>query len=117
VSGKLRRGLLDFALALALFWGLALAVDKDNGKAFAVPLPALAKPAPETDSFTHAPKSLASARRDWPAAVANGPEQARRQALFLLSIAFAGIAALNLAFWRHLRRAYASPRRGVWRRG
>jgi hypothetical protein len=32
-------------------------------------------------------------------------------------VAFALLAALNLAIWRHLRRAYASPRRGVWRRG
>jgi hypothetical protein len=35
---------------------------------------------------------------------------------FLLSLAIAGITACNLAFLRHLRRAYASPRRGVWRR-
>jgi hypothetical protein len=40
-----------------------------------------------------------------------------RQSLGLLSLAFALLAALNLAIWRHLRRAYASPRRGVWRRG
>jgi hypothetical protein len=32
-------------------------------------------------------------------------------------VAFALLAVLNLAIWRHLRRAYASPRRGVWRRG
>ena len=37
--------------------------------------------------------------------------------LILLSVAFAGLAACNLAFLRHLRRAYASPRRSVWRRG
>jgi hypothetical protein len=34
----------------------------------------------------------------------------------LFSLTVATIAALDLAFWRHLRRAYASPRRGVWRR-
>jgi len=38
------------------------------------------------------------------------------QELILLSLAFAAIVACNLAFWRHLRRVYASPRRGVWRR-
>jgi hypothetical protein len=43
----------------------------------------------------------------------SSPEQAR----LLLSIAFAALAALNLGFWRHLRRVYASPRRSVWRRG
>lgn len=30
----------------------------------------------------------------------------------LLSLAAAAIVAIDLAFWRHLRRAYASPRRG-----
>jgi hypothetical protein len=34
----------------------------------------------------------------------------------LLTITVAAITACNLAFLRHLRRAYASPRRGVWRR-
>ena len=34
----------------------------------------------------------------------------------LISLTVASIAALDLAIWRHLRRAYASPRRGVWRR-
>jgi hypothetical protein len=38
------------------------------------------------------------------------------RAFFLLSIAVSSITACNLAFLRHLRRAYASPRRGVWRR-
>jgi hypothetical protein len=35
----------------------------------------------------------------------------------VLSLVVAGVAAINLAVLRHLRRAYASPRRGVWRRG
>ena len=34
----------------------------------------------------------------------------------LLSLTVASMATFNLAFLRHLRRAYASPRRGVWRR-
>jgi hypothetical protein len=34
----------------------------------------------------------------------------------LFSFIVAAIATLDLAFLRHLRRAYASPRRGVWRR-
>ena len=33
-----------------------------------------------------------------------------------LSLTVAATAALNLAFLRHLRRVYASQRRGVWRR-
>jgi hypothetical protein len=38
------------------------------------------------------------------------------RAFFFLSIAVASMTACNLAILRHLRRAYASPRRGVWRR-
>jgi len=34
----------------------------------------------------------------------------------LLSVIVAGMTTFNLAFLRHLRRVYASPRRGVWRR-
>jgi hypothetical protein len=34
----------------------------------------------------------------------------------LFSLIVAAIATLDLAFLRHLRRADASPRRGVWRR-
>ena len=41
----------------------------------------------------------------------------KEYAFALLSIAFAALVACNLAFWRHLRRVYASPRRSVWRRG
>jgi hypothetical protein len=36
--------------------------------------------------------------------------------LVVLSLTVAATAALNLAFLRHLRRVYASPRRSVWRR-
>jgi hypothetical protein len=34
----------------------------------------------------------------------------------LLSLSAASMVTFNLAFLRHLRRVYASPRRGVWRR-
>jgi hypothetical protein len=33
-----------------------------------------------------------------------------------VSLSLAAMASLDLAFLRHLRRVYASPRRGVWRR-
>ena len=38
-------------------------------------------------------------------------------AFLLLGGIFSALMALNLAFIRHLRREYASPRRGVWRGG
>ena len=34
----------------------------------------------------------------------------------LFSLSVASITTLDLALLRHLRRVYASPRRGVWRR-
>lgn len=37
-------------------------------------------------------------------------------AIWLLGLSLSLFAALNLAFLRHLRRAYASPRRSGWRR-
>lgn len=40
----------------------------------------------------------------------------RQLAGMLLGIGGTAMAALNLAFFLHLRRAYASPRRGGWRR-
>lgn len=45
-----------------------------------------------------------------PAAVHHG------RTFFVLSLSIAILVALDLAFLRHLRRVYASPRRGVWRR-
>lgn len=43
---------------------------------------------------------------------------ARRAAdLAVLGLTFSLLVACNLAFWRHLRRVSASPRRDGWRRG
>jgi hypothetical protein len=39
------------------------------------------------------------------------------QGLLILGLAFSAMVAFNLAFLRHLRRVYASPRQGAWRRG
>jgi hypothetical protein len=116
IGRRLRRGALDFVLALALFWTVAFAVSLNHSRAFAVPLPPVSNGSILRDvaglnpvNF-HAPgsSSLYLAQED--------PGRQSR-ALALLSLAFAGLVAFNLAFWRHLRRAYASPRRGVWRRG
>ena len=38
----------------------------------------------------------------------------RKSAFLLLGAIFSALMALNLAFIRHLRREYASPRRGAW---
>ena len=114
-TGALRRGLADFALALALFWVVAIAVS--HSRAHAVPLPVIGKEAILLDVTVSSPVNL-RATASPPAAAVNHKAQAGQQhALALLSIAFAAIFACNLAFWRHLRRVYASPRRSAWRRG
>jgi hypothetical protein len=109
----LRRAAIDFTLALGLFWLLTFALSSHDGRAHAVPLgpqPGLVEVAPERVNRLRTLLSFETrSSRPTPPST--------RQSLGLLSLAFALLAALNLAIWRHLRRAYASPRRGVWRRG
>jgi hypothetical protein len=107
---ELRRVIADFALALLLFWGVAHAVRSSDMRAHAVPLSALRHSMQHDSSPAHQPRLRA--------AFAPGTAQARDSAadLAFLSLAFAALIAGNLAFWRHLRRVYASPRRNVWRR-
>jgi hypothetical protein len=47
--------------------------------------------------------------------IARSTEQT--QGLLILGLVFSAMVAFNLAFLRHLRRVYASPRQGAWRRG
>jgi hypothetical protein len=108
----LRRAAIDFTLALALFWLLAFVLSSHDGRAHAVPLashPLKEVAAERVNRLTLLSFEARRSSRPTP------PSQ--RQSLGLLGLAFALLAALNLAIWRHLRRAYASPRRGVWRRG
>ena len=108
----LRRGAIDFALALMLFWLLTFALSTHDGKAHAVPLYANPQGAQITPEKVNRLTLLSFETRGGHPNLPN-----ERQSLGLLSLAFALLVALNLAIWRHLRRAYASPRRGVWRRG
>jgi hypothetical protein len=106
------RWLADFGVAFSLFWFGVLAFGGAQNHAHAVPLPigVIAAGDHPTPMNLHAwgrvaQVELRESRRD------------HTRTLALLSLAFAGLAASNLAFLRHLRRAYASPRRSVWRRG
>jgi hypothetical protein len=112
--GGLRRLGADFALAFVLFWAVALSLSAGQTPAHAVFLPALAKEAIQPDS---AVSGRASFRADQSGQAIHKAQTRPEQARLLLSVAFAAIIAFNLAFWRHLRRVYASPRRSVWRRG
>jgi hypothetical protein len=113
----LRRGLADFALALALFWAMALAISGSHTRAHAVPLPAIAKEAILADGAASSPASVRAADSRHTIHNVHKAQAGQGHAFALLSIAFAALVACNLAFWRHLRRVYASPRRSVWRRG
>ena len=108
-SGGVRRWLADFTLALSLFWAVMFTATFAHTHAHA--LPAFARQAAVSAPLA----SQAAARSD-------RPFEARlqacpRYALLLFSLAFAAMAAFNLAIWRHLRRVYASQRRSGWRRG
>ena len=113
---ELRRWLVEFVVVLALFWVAVFAVNGSDIRAHAISLPAIAESilldaaapnhvGPQADQVRHVVHSTAKTK-------VGGAQE-----LILLSLAFAAIVACNLAFWRHLRRVYASPRRSVWRRG
>jgi len=108
------RWVRDFVLALSLFWLAVFACDGPHNQAYAIPLPS------QVSAGVEHPK--ASSVQAWERAakaelrVLRESRDERTRTLILLSLAFAGLASFNLAFLRHLRRVYASPRRGVWRR-
>ena len=118
-SNGFRRGfgrwLADFSIALSLFWFGVLACGGPQNHAHAIPLPTHEAAAAEhptalsLHAWGHAAKVELRVLRE--------SREDHTRMLILLSLAFAGLAASNLAFLRHLRRVYASPRRSVWRRG
>jgi hypothetical protein len=116
-TGGFRRWIRDFALAFAIFWTVAFAVSVSHTRAYAVPLPVLGKELVVRDSAQPSMTTFRASESDRPNRAVAKIQSSPEQALLLLSLAFAAIAAFNLGFWRHLRRAYASPRRSVWRRG
>lgn len=116
-GGGLGRGVADFALALILFWAIALSFDAGHSRAYAVSLPALAKEAIQPAPSLSTPATLRPELPTQPSQSIQRTRTSPELSRFLLSLAFAALAAINLGFWRHLRRVYASPRRSVWRRG
>ncbi len=125
----LRQAARDAGLGILVFLALAFAATferDDSGAAvisgsFHAPAYALSFAADDPIA-THATRPVMPAtserltprRPSWQAP-ALGPE--RMAALALLGALFAAVFAFNAAVFRHLRRVYASPRRGGWRRG
>ena len=104
--GNVRRWVADFAVAFVLFWAAALGLGAAHSRAYAVALPVLVREVMTGDAAPARPVANAIHK----------PETSPEHARLLLSLAFATLAAINLGFWRHLRRVYASPRRRAWRR-
>jgi hypothetical protein len=89
---------IDFVLAFALIWASVLPVEFARSRAHAEGLVHTAA--------VHAAADARVARGE------DGELGPTAASYLLLSLAAAAVAAFDLAFWRHLRRAYASPRRG-----
>jgi hypothetical protein len=106
LTGPVRRWLTDFLAAFILFWAAVLFIGGSNGHAFAArPLPKLQPGVtpPSVISLLPRASDLLPPHR--------GGDRSKRASLLILSLSFSSLVALNLAFWRHLRRVYAFPRR------
>ncbi len=113
----LSRGLLDFALAFGLFWTVALLAGTSHSHAHPVPLPPAATEPNSAPSGIPAPAAFHTLPTSVSAHAGYRAQALPEHALLFFSLAVAALAAVNIGFYRHLRRAYASPRRSVWRRG
>jgi hypothetical protein len=111
---SIRRFIADFAAALVLFAIVAGAFSVPSSNAFPAPPPAeLVGPAFHTLTSSAVLPVLLVEQPNF-ASLAGPPP--RGSLLTLLALAFATLTAMNMAVWRHLRTAYASPRRRSWRR-
>jgi len=116
----LRRGLKDMGLGAILFlmlpmlWLSAPAQRLSFDKAFAGEVIATRAIEVTSPAGVQAENAIVAAAQLRPDGV---PLQARRMTEFaVLGLTFSLLVAFNLAFWRHLRRVSASPRRDTWRR-
>ncbi len=81
-------------LSISSSAGDLLKFSLDDSPLIAAAVVATAVPVPQTAAFS-------------------APPLPRGASMLLLAGIFSGIVAFNLAFFRHLRREYASPRRGA----
>lgn len=112
VSKRAATALRDFAFGLALFWGMTFALCAGQGPAHALSLPNAAA------YENGAAQLLKVEKAGYYATVANGalrelnPTQVTaKPTLAMLGFVFALLTMMNLAFLRHLRRAYIRPAR------
>lgn len=102
----------DFAVGLILFLAAVALIELTTQPASSFPLLAFGDmPGPGAT-----PAYEAWSRQVWVALFAPAQET-HSLSMLVLALAFATTTAFNLGLLRHLRRVYASPRPGVWRRG
>ena len=93
------RGARDLVIAVFLFWGIVLAVC--GGVSLELP----------TLSTDHVFSQTIQRH------IAHHRPAPQHAGGLLLGVAVVTLMGCNIAFLRHLRRVYASPRNGVWRSG
>lgn len=111
-SLRMRKGAVlatrDFVLGLFLFWGVTLGICAHNAPAQALTLPQA--------TYATGPAQLLKAEKaSYYATVANGALRelnpthvAAKPTMAVLSFVFALLLMMNLAFLRHVRRAYSN---------
>jgi hypothetical protein len=107
-SRPVRTFVMDFAVALLVFSVVIGAFSVTSGNAFpAPPPPDLLPPALALAQSTAFVQPLHIAAP----ALSMFEQPTSQLTAALLALTFASLTAFNLAVWRHLRTAYASPRR------
>lgn len=116
-----RRAAFDILIGFVAFIGLSLLAFEDRSNAgvtqlLTAPFAAErhAAPATEVSSINVAATNQASAHNPGEGLVFRQTD--RQMALIILASVFSLLVAFNLAFFRHLRRAYAPRRSKQWRR-
>lgn len=111
------RGLRDLALGAGLFVVLSLGLAGDPSHGLCSPVSASEGVATAIEAISAGAAGADDAVVAALTSRAVPARAGRREELFILGLSFAFMFAFNLAIWRHLRRVYASPRRGAWRKG
>jgi hypothetical protein len=106
---KFRRLSTDFALSLLIFYALLTTFAGDRDHASVARLAKLT-PRPLMEYTVNVPRYVFDVGAD-PASFTSVQSPHQRLTFVLLAVTFAAMTAFNLAIWRHVRRAYSTPKR------
>jgi hypothetical protein len=110
---KFRRLSIDFALALLIFYVLVTAFAGDRDHASVVRLAKLTTP-PLMEYSVNMPGYAFDVAADR-ASITRAHSRHQHLTFALLAVTLAAVTAFNLAIWRHVRRAYPTPKRHIRR--